>query len=64
MSNEHPTSTHTICPTHYTDAGRVCVWSGADTDWREGSTCPNGCSGARSHYTNDGHPQCAGPEES
>lgn len=44
-------------PYHYRDNdGPVCTWSGSA---RLGDdACPNGCAGSRSHYANDGHPQC------
>lgn len=51
-------------PTHYRDNGSgVCNWSGTERrDDNQG--CPNGCSGATEHYSNDGHPECDdSPEE-
>lgn len=53
-------------PTHYRDddvpdasgrprLGQLCDHSGTG-DMEQG--CPRGCSGAREHYANDGHPEC------
>ncbi|MDD4865573.1 MAG: hypothetical protein PHQ28_00085 [Mycobacterium sp.] len=49
-------------PTHYRDddpysrhLGKLCEHSGTG-DMSAG--CPRGCEGARTHYANDGHPQC------
>lgn len=57
-------------PIHYRDdevpdlngvlrLGQLCDFSGTG-DMQQG--CPNGCSSAREHYANDGHPECDDPE--
>ena len=45
-------------PIHYRDNGELCDYSGTI----HANGCPRGCDGARYHYTNDGHPQCAEEE--
>lgn len=43
-------------PFHYRDSGEPCDYSGHKA---VDGICPNGCDGARYHYANDGHPECA-----
>lgn len=48
----------TTFPYHYRDNdGPVCSWSGSQR--LDDDVCPNGCSGSKNHYANDGHPECA-----
>ena len=54
----------TTFPIHYLDGENKgeCRFSGSPrTD--DSQSCPNGCSGARYHYANDGHPECEDEEE-
>jgi hypothetical protein len=44
-----------VLPYHLRDDGTWCPFSLCTS--RAGS-CPNGCEGALSHYSNDGHPDC------
>lgn len=53
----HRPASSTTFPFHYRDSGAPCEWSGTE-GWTEGKTCPNGCDGSRTHYANDGHPEC------
>jgi hypothetical protein len=59
-----------VLPVHFRDddtvdangrlrLGEICDFSGTGNMLHG---CPRGCSGATSHYANDGHPWCEEPE--
>lgn len=45
-----------VLPQHYRDDDTWCPFSGCTS---HSGSCPSGCDGALSHYSNDGHPECA-----
>lgn len=46
-------------PFHYRDDRAETPCESSYTEgWVEGRTCPRGCDGSRTHYANDGHPEC------
>lgn len=52
--------TYLTYPEHYRDGENrgLCPWSGTVRE-NENVPCPNGCAGAKEHYANDGHKECA-----